>query len=927
MKKNIITLGLLIASTTAFSQVGIGTATPNKSAQLEVVSSNKGVLLPKVALTDANDNTTIANGNVEGLIVYNTSNSNGLTPGFYYYSGASWERLLNQTSDHDTKTVSLKVVGSELVLTDSANAEFKVQLSDLAKAETQTTLENKILTENKIVYTNEAGVSTEIDFSKYLDNQNTKIQEVKIEGGFLKIVDTDGVTKQVSLASLQAGADSFISHGKVENGKLILAKNSAYTSGKIEVTLPVYTAADATIEINAANRTIKRAALTGDVSNTETDRNKLKVTGLQGRKVAETPAPTNGQVLKWNGTAWAPADDIDTNTNTTYQAGEGIVINSSIVSLDTHTGDVTGKKQLTIGAGKVTADKIGNNAVTEAKIANNAVTTAKIKNASVTAEKLHQMNATSGQVLKWNGNAWAPAADNNSNTTYTADNASIKLTGTTFKRGALTGDVTSAEGTTATTVVKLQGKDVSNVAPANGQVLTWNGTTNKWEAKALPAGTVDTNNYVKSGVVQGNTLKLTLEGKTQTVDITLPADKDTKYTAGTGLTLSGTQFSLTPHTGDVTGTTALTIANNAVTEVKIANDAVTTAKIKNLQVTETKLANDAVTTAKIKNSQVTEAKLANDAVTTAKIKNGAVTAEKLDKMNATNGQVLTWDNATNKWKPASLNSVPQDKHLSSGTVSGNTLNLTVTNGTAVAVSLPTANGTTLGLAKAEANSAVSATSGALDVKVDGTTITKDATGKLKLVKDNNTTYTGTAPINVVQPQGNSTQGTISVATANGTTLGVVKAENNKTVSITNGVVDVKVKANNNTLTKESNGELVVKEQFYMPNLVLPTDDASYNESPYKAVGAVTKEGNKYVVKLHDIYKRQFGGEDATTFVKSSTSANLRKYNATDMDYFITYYDKSVFTNVTLDANGVLKYQVSTNPVTINSYMTIVFQVK
>src|SRR5690606_21409643 len=77
----------------------------------------------------------------------------------------------------------------------------------------------------------------------------------------------------------------------------------------------------------------------------------------------------------------------------------------------------------TIGSSKVTASKIAANAVTTAKIANtavtankldtNAVTTAKIANGAVTASKLNQMSASTGQVLKWNGSAWAPAADAN----------------------------------------------------------------------------------------------------------------------------------------------------------------------------------------------------------------------------------------------------------------------------------------------------------------------------------------------------------------------------------------------------------------------------------------------------------------------------------------------------------------------------------
>lgn len=57
---------------------------------------------------------------------------------------------------------------------------------------------------------------------------------------------------------------------------------------------------------------------------------------------------------------------------------------------------------------------------------------------------------------------------------------------TTSQVAALTGDVTSDAGTPATTVVALQGNSVSNAAPANGQVLQWNGTA--WVPGALANG-------------------------------------------------------------------------------------------------------------------------------------------------------------------------------------------------------------------------------------------------------------------------------------------------------------------------------------------------------------------------------------------------------------------------------------------------------
>ena len=83
------------------------------------------------------------------------------------------------------------------------------------------------------------------------------------------------------------------------------------------------------------------------------------------------------------------------------------------------------------------------------------------------------------------------------------------------------------------------------------------------------------------------------------------------------------------HTGDVTGSTSLTIANNAVTQAKIADDAVGTDQIATSSITNNRLSNDAVTTAKIADQAVTTGKLANDAVDYGKLADGAVLASKL----------------------------------------------------------------------------------------------------------------------------------------------------------------------------------------------------------------------------------------------------------------------------------------------------------
>lgn len=75
-----------------YAQTGIGTTTPNASAKLDVYATNKGFLPPRVTLTSATDNSTIANP-ATGLLIYNTGNNLGLAAGYYYWNGAVWTTI------------------------------------------------------------------------------------------------------------------------------------------------------------------------------------------------------------------------------------------------------------------------------------------------------------------------------------------------------------------------------------------------------------------------------------------------------------------------------------------------------------------------------------------------------------------------------------------------------------------------------------------------------------------------------------------------------------------------------------------------------------------------------------------------------------------------------------------------------------------
>jgi hypothetical protein len=100
MKK--LTLLLLSFPAFVFSQVGIGTNTPNSSSVLDVTATNKGFLPPRIALTGTNDVATISSP-ATGLMVYNTATAGtpptNVIPGFYYFESGKWQRVINQQPD------------------------------------------------------------------------------------------------------------------------------------------------------------------------------------------------------------------------------------------------------------------------------------------------------------------------------------------------------------------------------------------------------------------------------------------------------------------------------------------------------------------------------------------------------------------------------------------------------------------------------------------------------------------------------------------------------------------------------------------------------------------------------------------------------------------------------------------------------------
>lgn len=111
------------------AQVGIGTTSPAASAQLEVSSSNKGILTPRINLTSLTDNSTITSP-ATGLLIFNTATAgtspNNVTPGFYYYNGTKWQRILN----HEKQLTKNSILINNAAATSSSGLTGATNISN-----------------------------------------------------------------------------------------------------------------------------------------------------------------------------------------------------------------------------------------------------------------------------------------------------------------------------------------------------------------------------------------------------------------------------------------------------------------------------------------------------------------------------------------------------------------------------------------------------------------------------------------------------------------------------------------------------------------------------------------------------------------------------------------------------------------------------
>lgn len=109
--------------------------------------------------------------------------------------------------------------------------------------------------------------------------------------------------------------------------------------------------------------------------------------------------------------------------------------------------------------------------------------------------------------------------------------------------------------------------------------------------------------------------------------------------------------------------------------------------------------------------------------------------------------------------------------------------------------------------------------------------------------------------------------------------------------------------------------------FHMPCIVLPLDTANPSYNPGTGV---------FSVDLYQRYVDQFTSPipPGSSMASSPTSGSLPIEQSADLEFYVTYYDPLVFSNVSVDNSGLLRYKVLPgSEATANTYMNVIFRVK
>ena len=307
-----------------------------------------------------------------------------------------------------------------------------------------------------------------------------------------------------------------------------------------------YVAQGTAAETNASIRTKVEAATD---SNVFTDADHTKLNGIEASATADQTASEIKTLLQSDKltvneiaddaiTTAKILDDAVTDAKLANSINTAIAANTAKVTNATHTGDVTGSTALTIANDAVTTDKIADDAVTADKLANSINTEIAANTAKVT------------------------------NATHTGDVTGA--TSLTIANDAVTTDKINLISTSSVPSLEAKGDGSSQ----DGYIqLNCSQNSHGIKLKSPPhsANASYTLTFPNTDGNADQVLKTDGSGGLDWVDQT--TDTNTTYSAGSGLSLSGTTFSVDTLNQDTTGSAATLTTPRAINGVNFDGSA------------------------------------------------------------------------------------------------------------------------------------------------------------------------------------------------------------------------------------------------------------------------------------------------------------------------------------------------------------------
>lgn len=120
--------------------------------------------------------------------------------------------------------------------------------------------------------------------------------------------------------------------------------------------------------------------------------------------------------------------------------------------------------------------------------------------------------------------------------------------------------------------------------------------------------------------------------------------------------------------------------------------------------------------------------------------------------------------------------------------------------------------------------------------------------------------------------------------------------------------------------------IIRKAQFYMPSIVVPTTIGDHSINLYEEY--LKQYAHENVSNVDKDDKSIITSSSNRPIASSVGASPLKIYKKDDLDYFVVYYDKNVFTDLNITPEGVLTYKVTAEGaknISAQTFMNIVLQ--